>query len=49
MIMKIVNKNKESEKGLFKILLLDLTKSKKNDQNEKKNAKEQQKENKKKT
>ena len=29
--MKIVNKNKESEKGLFKILLLDLTKSKKND------------------
>ena len=39
MIMKIVNKNKESEKGLFKILLLDLTESKKNDQNEKKNAK----------
>jgi hypothetical protein len=29
--MKIVNKNKESEKGLFKILLLDLTESKKND------------------
>jgi hypothetical protein len=29
--MKIVNKNKDSEKGLFKILLLDLTESKKND------------------
>ena len=29
--MKIVNKNKESEKGLFKILLLDLTESKKID------------------